>query len=632
MNLESARDSAVFLAVILAISFLVRLGLTVEHSGSPLFEHLRIDEVGYYEWSLEVMEDRYFLDVVPNHAPGYPWVAGTLYRAFGESMWVHRLLNIVLGTTTVFFVFLIGRELFGRGAALAGALLCGLYWPLLIFEQRMLATSLFVFLCTAGLYIVILAARKDRWYWWALAGAVIGYAALVRPTAAVFVLFVFAWLLVRAIWKRRFVLILHAAILLAAAAAFILPVAAKNHSISGQGFLVQINAGLNLYLGNNEGSNGTPYARLTGTWEKIESMPVKEEGVYDASAQDKFYIGKVLSYMKEKPLDFLLLQFKKAGLFLNRAEVRATFDPAFLRSLFYVSWLPFPGFALVLVLFAPGLAAVKPREPGHQALLIYILGFFLFTVATVVSSRYRAPVMPALCAVSGAGALLLGEKAYGLVRSRSSPDSKELKKLGALSAAAVLAALVTFFPLAPECSHAESFTYLGDAWRQAGHDDKAAEFYGKALDATEDYSPALIRIGDMYADSNRYAEAARWYKKAAESKGGNSLADYRLGFVYWKMGMSESSVDRLSRTVAARPQWVPGLLQLALREWRTGMEDRAKDHLRTILKLRPAHTDARKLLGMIEQGVKPPPPPRYDKDKGRVVSPLEQEKQRRSGP
>jgi len=611
------------LVAILAVSFFIRLGLTLEHSGSPLFDHLRIDEVSYHDWSTEVMEGRYFLDVVPNHGPGYPWVVGTLYHLFGESMWTHRVLNIILGTASVFLVFLVGSELFRRRSALVAALLFGLYWPLMIFEQRMLATSMFVFLCAAGLYLVILAARKERWYLWAPAGAIIGYGALVRPTAAVFLGLVCLWLLVRAAWKKKPRLIMHAALLLLAGAIFIVPVSAVHHSISGEGFMVHINAGLNLYIGNNPQADGTPYARLTGAWEKIESMPVKEAGIYDASEQDRFFTGKVFSYLKDKPLDFLLLQLKKAGLFLNRAEPRATFDPLFHRSLFFISYLPLPGFAVIMAFFLPGLSAIKPRQPAHQALLVYLLGFFFFTVATVVASRYRAVAVPSFCAVSGAGAVLLYDSVYGLIKSGGKLPAKEKRNLAVLSVLAVVGAGTALLPPAPSHDRSEEYTYLGDAWNESGDAERAFNYYEKALEADPQYSPALLRIGDLQAEAKRYEEALRWYEKAADAGHGNSLAHFRLGFVYWRLGMPYKSVDHLSKTVEARPQWVPGLWQLALREWRIGLEERARNHLRIILKLRPAHTDARNLLEIIEKGVKPPPPPRYDKEQGKVVSPLE---------
>ncbi|MFO8057581.1 MAG: glycosyltransferase family 39 protein [bacterium] len=623
MKENSTRGASIALFAILALCFLMRVGLTIEHSNSPLFEHLRIDEVSYHDWSTEVMEGRYFLDVVPNHGPGYPWVVGTLYRLFGQSMWTHRILNILCGTACVLFVFLIGLEITSRKAALLGALVFGLYWPLHIFEQRFLAASMFVLLGSAGLYTLMLAARKESWHLFAIAGAVLGYAALVRPTAVFLVGLFLAWLLLRAAWRKRPSLLLKAALLAGLAAVFIVPVSAKHQYISGEGFLVHINAGLNLYIGNNPEADGTPYARLTGAWEEIESLPVKQADIYDASSQDRFYAGKVLSYIKEKPLDFLSLQLRKAGLFLNREEVRATIDPEFHRSLFYLAWLPLPGFLVILALALPGVCALEPRKPGHQALLVYLGGLFAFTVATVMASRYRLPAVPALAALSAAGALLLAERLYRLAKFRGKLERKEKKRLLLLSILCLSGAGVALLPVAPEPGPSEELTYLGDAWRESGDAETAFEFYRKALQAEPGYSPAYIRIGDIYADADRLKDAARWYKKAVETKSRNSLAHFRLGFVYWRTGRPEKSVSEFNRTVELRPQWIPGLWQLALREWRTGMEDRAKKHLRTILKLRPAHMDARRLLDMVERGVKPPGPPRYDEDTGRVVSPLE---------
>jgi len=125
--------------------------------------------------------------------------------------------------------------------------------------------------------------------------------------------------------------------------------------------------------------------------------------------------SRVWNFLKEEPLAYLELSFRKALLFWDHRDVPNNNDvntglkisPA-LRHL-----CPF-GFALVFVLAAPCLALFPPSKRGRAVLLYLILAYWISISAFYILDRFRVPLLPLLAI--GAGGTVAGT--WRLLRTR----------------------------------------------------------------------------------------------------------------------------------------------------------------------------------------------------------------------
>ncbi|HUT53835.1 MAG TPA: glycosyltransferase family 39 protein [bacterium] len=583
------------LAAIVALAAAFRIALLIEHYHSPLFTFLRLDELQYEEGALGAMQGELFQHYVPTNAPGYSWFLGALYYVFGHSLMVPRLAQIALGLASIIIAHRVARRLFSEAAGLMAALILALYWPLMIFEQRLLSASLFVFLNLAGLWAAARAAQGESSRPWALAGLIFGAAALVRPEAMLIIIAYIVWLCGRAAREKSWRRMEQALGLTALAFLVVAPVVQVQHGLSGEWMLLQSNGGLNLYLGNNPDSDGTPYARPGGAWDALTAMPARQGALTDAE-QDRWFARKAWEFARSEPMDFLKLVLKKSALLASHREVRATIDPEFHRSLFRVLKLPLPGFALVLGLAVPGLLALWPMKKGRQALLIYIGVYAAATVGAVVSSRYRLPFTAGIIILSGAGAARVVEAARALRRGLAGGREAVSKRSLAPLALLALGLAAAYLPVRIGYNAAEEYAYLGDAWMNHKNVARAAESYQEALKLGPSRAQAMRGLARIELGQGGTGAAEQWLRRAVAADPAGAEGHYELGSLWWRQGRKDEAIKELGTAVDCSPQSIMMLYWLAYYERLAGNTEDAKQRLMSALLLRPDFEPARQML------------------------------------
>jgi 4-amino-4-deoxy-L-arabinose transferase-like glycosyltransferase len=136
-----------------------------------------------------------FFDARPTAftVPGFPLLLSAIYIVFGESNFTAvRLINCVLSVLTIFFVYLIGREIFEQKTIpLIAAVLLAVYIPALTANQYILTEVLFSFILIVFFYVFLLALKSPGIKLQLLAGFLLGLCCLVRPVPFFFPAFVF---------------------------------------------------------------------------------------------------------------------------------------------------------------------------------------------------------------------------------------------------------------------------------------------------------------------------------------------------------------------------------------------------------------------------------------------------------
>ena len=346
--------------------------------------------------------------------PGYPVLLATAYVLFGQNVIVAQLLNVTLGSATVWLVYLIGRRLFDHRAALLAAGIVACFPSLIFYTGVTLSEITFTFLALLAVYLLIVDAQsgRQRDLRFVLgAGLVLGLAALTRGQALLLPLVLVPF------WLRSGVsrpVIGHKLVALALAMGLIVaPWTVRNAIELDAPVLIATNAGVDFWIGHHQSATGD--FGSTGGAQLVFSHPELDPVAREVRANNDGFV-KGLTFAVTHPARELALPFEKLfwlyyndeeGLRWNEGHGGQNFLPGNVRGgLLALSNVYY--FA-VLGLLVLGIGRrFSPREPGRLLLLSLIGYWTLIHLAFFGNPRFHAPVLPLmalLAALAWAGAL-----------------------------------------------------------------------------------------------------------------------------------------------------------------------------------------------------------------------------------
>ncbi|MEZ6018362.1 MAG: hypothetical protein R3F49_24910 [Planctomycetota bacterium] len=394
-----SKGEVVLVSLTALVAFAVRAIVLDERAANdPTFWHTSLSTDDYVMMSrstlsgTSTLRGSYF-------SPGNTWWLMTLASMFGPALWMLRVANVVLAALSAGAVAAATARLAGlRVAAIAGALVA-LYAPL-AFYQTTLHIAAVGSAITGFLAFALIVLASGTWRHAAAAGALVGFAALTRPTALVLVP-VFALVAACVAARSLSVRVGRVAALFIGLTLVVAPQTALNYS-SPFPSLITNSGGGNLLIGNNRDATGgfaTPDAFKAGIAWTAESG----ESITRAALRE----------IELEPLRALELLAAKVGRFVGADEGRAVLNyevhglgaSALLRGLSLQGWIGMP--LLVLLAGAGALLMVArgvPRVWSWRALVACIVLSATATVVFFVEGRIRAPilpmlVMPAACAL-----------------------------------------------------------------------------------------------------------------------------------------------------------------------------------------------------------------------------------------
>ena len=491
--------------------------------------------------------------------PGYVYFLTGVYRLFGGSYAAPRLVQFGLGLVNVVLVWWLYRRIFGARYALWAALAAALYWIFVYYEGTLYETAwlTFLLLLLAAALVRLHRAKTLAAAGWA--GVVFAAGVVARPNLLACGLPIAAWIWIAARpphGRRRSG---GALAFLGAALLAMAPVTLRNYAKSGELVLVSANAGINLYAGNNETSDGhTPGGPLLGFWDCFDYSTLcarigqRAGRPLNYSETSGYLAREALRYAVRHPQRTLALAGRKSLLFWGPMEVGNEEEEELERADSRVlSRLP-GRFPVVMALFGAGaiLCLARPRKepypclPERRALgallLLVILFYFLSYLPFIVAARYRTPLIPFLLlfAVAAAGHVL------DLLRSRRwRTAALWLAAIGAMGIA-FSANFANYVPNRPawHTQRAVRFGRLGqfdaaiaecraaaalapgfpEAWRLLGHaylskndPDQAIESYRRACRLDPLDSASRNNLACLLMDRPEHlAEATTWAAEA----------------------------------------------------------------------------------------------------------------------
>jgi Flp pilus assembly protein TadD len=410
--------------LVMAAAFVVKLVVLLQLRDHPLLlPHGELDTAFYVALGQDIARDGLL-------APGEAFFVSPLYVYFlaaifsiGGSLLAAQLVQIGLGSAAVGLLFATARHWFGERAAMVAAGLAVLTGLFTFYEVLVLQSALDPFLVAFALYALTRTTTSDRTLVFALAGVLLGLLALNRPNALVFAaaatggVFVTQWR--RSATDRAFpgtrgwrIPVGRATAMLASLLLVLAANAARSYAVSGHAIVISSHGGLNFYIGNHGGADGT-YTPIQGISPSIAGQARDATRIAEAGAGRRLSPGEVSGYFEARAYDWmtsdpagaLLLFVRKVRILLNRVDVPLNYSFAYyasgestvLHMLAAGPWLLLP---LGLTgLFWPSL---RVRRHGYWLWAAFVPAYGMAVAVFFVSDRYRMPLLVPLCATAGA--------------------------------------------------------------------------------------------------------------------------------------------------------------------------------------------------------------------------------------
>ncbi|GAK53760.1 probable O-linked GlcNAc transferase-putative TPR-containing transmembrane protein [Candidatus Moduliflexus flocculans] len=306
---------------------------------------------------------------------------------FGEGMTKIRIMTALLSSLSVLFTFLIARRVFNRPIAYIAAILCACNGVLIFYDTSFLLEPLFIFFNLTALWLMLHYKTHLSLSTTIPVGILVGLTMLTRSTIVLLLPFLLGWML---LWHTRAIKKIAGHVLMIGLFALlvILPVSIRNYySRPSHPFvLMNTNGGITFWIGNNASSTGV-YA-----WSSQVEAETKARMKTDGTS----YADEVLRFVKEQPLQYLQLEFRKLKYFWRGYEIGNNIPYYVFRQLSSILRLPWINFVLIGPFGLIGMILAFRRWREAFLLYGYVCVQLLATLLFFALARYRLPVVPVL--------------------------------------------------------------------------------------------------------------------------------------------------------------------------------------------------------------------------------------------
>ena len=581
------------IAAVLFLAVAVRMLYLYEIYDNPFFRHLLIDESSYDRWGRQIAAGEWLGKEVFYQDPLYPYFLGVIYSVIGRDfLWV-RMIQLLLGSATCVFIYLLGKSFFDARTGLVAGIIAALYRPFFYFEAMFLKTFLGIFLLCAFL-LMLVVARKRRWFlMWVAAGLVLGLLVLARSNSLALVAGVFLWLFATdrktEVFRQKLISFGGFAVGLAI---IVTTVFARNYIVGKDVVVLTSQAGQNFYIGNNpQNDNGRYrppiYIRPHPKYEQkdFRSWAKRSAGrELSPSEASAFWFGKAFGYIAEEPGHWIGLMWTKFRLFWNWYEVPDNQNFYFFSQYSLLLRLPLPDFRVVAALGLCGMALCLSQ--WRKALLPYMV-VVLYSGTVIlfyIFARYKLPVVP--------GLILFG--AFFLTALPGIVAERKYLKLGAI--AVFMAGSLAFLSMAVTpgdlvIDNANAYCRLGSVYLSEEKLDDALAAYEEASIIAPFYWAAHYGLGETYERGEEKTTALTSYEQAAKLNPTNPDIHVRIAQIYLQRQEYEKSAAEFGKAVKYEPARPDLHRALATIYTHLGNKEKAQEHLQKLQELQISKED-----------------------------------------
>jgi 4-amino-4-deoxy-L-arabinose transferase-like glycosyltransferase len=364
--------------------------------------------------------------------PGYPIFLAGLLLLFGSSFAAVKVANMCLALATAWLMTRLAGRISNRRMLLIAPPLLFLFHPAtLIAESRGSVEILFTFLVVLFLLALYTAMERNTWFYYALTGAVLGLAVLVRSTPMLFPFFLLGYLL---LFERQRIPALHicrnVTVMIIAMVAVLSPWIVRNYALTGRFVPTASVLGISAHAGEyicTHRSEDRPWALLDREAAQERSkLALKlgyrfEDGYYyqsfystDDELNFSGYLARrVFAEYERNPL----LCAKCMG--LNLFNFWFTGKSWVATAMNVVVQLPY----LVLAFIGAVLCLKSGRFTAIGPLLLFILYVMAVHVPILAQARYSMPLIPLLSILASFALAAMRAKSINSVSATATLDA-----------------------------------------------------------------------------------------------------------------------------------------------------------------------------------------------------------------
>ena len=499
--------------------------------------------------------------------PYYPLFMSMIYKAAGVFPMAVKIVQWILGALSCWLIYLLAFTYYGRKQAVIALIISSLYAPSFFFEGMLLEHPLASFLALASVYLIAVVSfkRSDRTNPVALylsAAVLFGLSCMIRPDMLFAAPALIASLCIAPVKVKEriksavlFTCITGLFIALINHPQSVIPVD-ENHQ--------DINAAINLYLGNNLTADGVkpycadvqemstdhPEARkyhITGlTLSMILYARAQTGEALDAVAP--YWNIRTWSFITESPIQSLKLFIKKCFLFFNGFITTNQKDIYFMRQfstvlkalLFNVWFICFP---LGLIIPLAIMALIFERSVCRRLLIAAVPFGCLLTVTLFLNcGRFVYPSVPFFIVLASEGIFVIANK----LRQKN-------WIAGSLFLTLLLVSNLDLFKT-HVVRYAQESLNVGEMYLADNDADLAESFFKQSLEYDPLSERAIVALCHLYSTQNQPDKIISLINGLPESEATSSWAAmYGMASAYLQEGDLSQSLTWSNKLLEKYP-------------------------------------------------------------------------------
>jgi tetratricopeptide (TPR) repeat protein len=568
-----------WILAIFVLALVLRTIYLLQIKANPHFFSPTMDPLYHDVWAQNIAGGNWIGSKVFFRAPFYAYFLAIVYKIFGHSYIIPRVLQHLIGSFSCVLVYFLARKLFNRRVAIVSGFIAATYGMFMYFEGELLLDS-FLILFDLLLILFLLKARENpKFSTWFLCGIILGFSAITRPNVLVFVPIVWLWIFVVFRKKKTLkVIFTYSASFLLGSILIISPVTLRNIIAGGDTVMIASQGGINFYIGNNENADGVSAIFYKEDWQyrDFQQMAERETGKsLKPSDISNFYYRKGVDFYLKNPSSAFRLLVKKLYLFWNRFEISNNQNIYFFsRYSSLIRILPL-GFWLVGPLGLAGMIlsmlALKRSRKVHSGKIadrrkrillpiLFTLSYMASVVMFFVTARFRLPVIPLLIIFSGFSLEWfferLREKEVSLVRM-------------------FLLILVPFVLLTNSNAYhlrvgdfSQAHFSLGNVYLKEGKLDLALKEFNSVLALNPRYNRAHLNRGMVFFRRGDLDQAEKEFLAELELNPNEAKAYNNLSAIYQQQRLHQKAEEMATKAIRLGGYSANAYMNLAMSYWK----------------------------------------------------------------
>ena len=377
--------SKIYLLYVLFFSLVIKFGLLLT---------LGIEAFPDSIWYLQAAEETYkngllFPNSLNSDAPGTPYFYALFYPLkyyFGSNIFAYA--NILIASLSLIIFYKITEIIFrDKTIALISAFICCIYPFFNFYTLTILSETIYIFFLYLSFFFLIKFFQAETKYAFLLFCFFFAIDTLIRfSNLAMFPFFI---LLTIYILKRKNSLYKYTSTLLTGFLIFLLVMSVwwiRNYHVHGEFIATSVGeSGKVFYTGNNKNNlSGGGIGGIDVSYDDLERF----NKIKDIKRRNEIMINEGLDWIKDNPLDYLVLEIKKLIRFYSPIFFAEKYDK------FEYNIISLMTYGVIFILFVFSLYIHRNLFTRYSPMFLYLILLTGIHLVFVSSIRYRLPTEP----------------------------------------------------------------------------------------------------------------------------------------------------------------------------------------------------------------------------------------------